>query len=303
MRIPIKSVVPAALTPFGKNNEIDFSEFCRHVKCLSAVDGVTAIMVNGAAGQGDTMPRKDKARLLRESVEAVEGKIPIIAAVRESEFELDISLLARDAEEAGAEAILVMPPYEDRDRTIQGATTRFKKVFDNVGLPVAFYQVNPSKSGYPLETLLELAKHDRVFAVKEGCGDPVTSNMEMRAMRDVDPGLAIWSTHSRWLLADLAMGADGLLSGMGSISADLHVALCRAIWQNDLVEARNISDVLFPLTQIFYGPGQNPHTRMKYALKKIGRLKNDCVRPPLEPLDTTERERIDKILIKYLSES
>jgi len=83
----------------------------------------------------------------------------------------------------------------------------------------------------------------------------------------------------------------------------LHVALCRAIWQNDLVEARNISDVLFPLTQIFYGPGQNPHTRMKYALKKIGRLKNDCVRPPLEPLDTTERERIDKILIKYLSES
>jgi 4-hydroxy-tetrahydrodipicolinate synthase len=303
MRIPIKSVVPAALTPFGENNEIDFSEFCRHVKCLSAVDGVTAIMVNGAAGQDHTMPRKDKAQLLRESVEAVEGKTPIIAAVRESEFESDISLLARDAEEAGAEAILVMPPYEDRDRTIKGATTRFKKVFDNADLPVAFYQVNPSISGYPLETLVELVKHDRVFAVKEGCGDPVTSKKEMRAMRDVDPGLAIWSTHSRWLLADLAMGADGLLSGMGSISADLHVALCRAIWRSDLTEARNISDVLFPLTQVFYGPGQNPHTRMKYALKKIGRLKNDYVRPPLEPLDTKERERIDKILINHLSES
>jgi 4-hydroxy-tetrahydrodipicolinate synthase len=280
--------------------EVDHDEFTRHLEGLSAVDGVTAIMVNGAVGQDSQLTREEKTRLLKDAVEAGSGT-PILAAVRESEIESDIGLLARDAEEAGADAILIMPPGDKHASTVEGALVRFGKVFDNSSLPVAFYQVNPKRNGYPIETLVELVKQDPVFAVKEGCGDPETSETEMRAMRAVDPGVAIWSTHSRWLLADLAMGADGLLSGMGSVNADLHVALCRAMWKSDLTAARKINDLLYRLTRVFYGPGQNPHTRMKYALKQLGRIKSDTVRPPLEQLDIGEQERIDHILVDIRS--
>ena len=151
--------------------------------------------------------------------------------------------------------------------------------------------------------MIALAEQERVFAVKEGSGSPETSEMDMRAMRAADSEIAVWSTHSRWLLGDLAMGADGILSGMGSISADLHVALCRSVWASDLKQARKVSDVLYRLTQVFYRPGQNGHTRMKYALKRLNRMGSDLVRPPLKQLDDEEKNRVERILDDLRSET
>jgi 4-hydroxy-tetrahydrodipicolinate synthase len=295
-RIPVRSVVPAVLTPFNDDLAIDHDAYARHIEEVSSIDGVTAIMVNGASMQDSVLTRDDRSRLLGEAIAASGGKTPIIGAVRESDIESDIGVLARDAEESGAEAILIMPPKRKEDTTVDGALKRFSKVFDQSTLPVAFYQVNPNGFGYPVETMAALAREERVFAVKEGSGDPVTSEKDARAMRDADPEIAIWTTHSRWLLGDLAIGADGLLSGMGSISADLHVAICRAMWSSNLKVAREVSDVLFRLTQVFYAPGQNAHTRMKYALKQLGRLAHDHVRPPLKPLDQAEKDRIEAVL-------
>ena len=295
-RIPINSVIPAVLTPFNKQMEVDYDEFGRHVQDVCSVDGVTAIMINGASMEDNTLTRNEKRVLIEKAIDASGGKMPIIAAVRESKIESDLGLLAKDAEEAGAEAILVMPINNKVYTTVNGALERFGKVFDNCDLPVAFYQVNPDGFGYPVETMMALAEQERIFAVKEGSGSPETSEIDMRAMRAADSEIAIWSTHSRWLLGDLATGADGILSGMGSISADLHVALCRAIWTSDLKQARKVSDVLYPLTQVFYHPSQNGHTRMKYALKRLNRMGSDLVRPPLKQLDEQEKDRVERIL-------
>ena len=254
-RIPVNSVVPAVLTPFNKQMEVDYDEFGRHIQDVCSVDGVTAIMVNGASMEDNTLTRNEKTVLIEKAIDASGGKTPIIAAVRESKIESDLGLLAREAEEAGAEAILIMPTNDKVYTTVNGALERFGKVFDGCGLPVAFYQVNPDGFGYPVETMIALAEQERVFAVKEGSGSPEISEIDMRAVCATNSEIAIWSTHSRWLLGDLAMGADGNLFGMGSISADLHVALCRAVWASDLKQARKVSDVLYRLTQVFYHPG------------------------------------------------
>ena len=298
-RIPHRSVVPAALTPFTTDLEVDLDEFGLHIESLASVDGVTAIMVNGASGQDTTLTRHEKTSLLERAIEVTGRSVPILGAVRESEIESDLGVLARDAESTGVDAIVIMPPGNPDDASLDGALTRFSKVTESCALPIAFYQVSPQRNGYAVETMAELAKLDRVFAVKEGSGTPETSEADSRAMRAADPNIAIWSTHSRWLLGDLSMGADGLLSGMGSINADLHVALCRAVWNSDLEEARRINDRLWPLTQVYYRAGQNPHTRMKYALKRIGRLREDIVRPPLKPLDSAEMSLVDSILDGY----
>lgn len=295
-RIPVNSVIPAVLTPFTDEKDVDYEAFGRHVGDVCSVDGVTALMLNGASMQDSVLTRQERTSLIRKAIEVTGGRMPIIGAVRESEIESNLGVLARDAEEAGVEAILVMPPGDADHATVDGALERFGKVFDACSLPVAFYQVNPGRLGYPVDTMVALAEQERVFAIKEGSGSPESSEDDMRAVRAADPEIAVWSTHSRWLLGDLAAGADGILSGMGSVSADLHVALCRAVWASDLKQARQVSDVLYRLTRVFYAPGQNAHTRMKYALRKVGRFGNDAVRPPLKPLDDAEKQRVDRIL-------
>jgi 4-hydroxy-tetrahydrodipicolinate synthase len=289
-RVPRKGVVPAALTPFDAELRIARSEFRRHIESLSAVPGVTAIMVNGAAGQDAALSRDERRTLVAEAVAAVGNRTPIIAALREAPT-MTLGDLAKDAATEGAHAVLVMPPPDKNDTEWEGARVRFTRVFDATDLPVAIYQ-----TAYSTETLTKLAQFPPVFAIKEGSGDPVAFERNMRSVQAMRRDVALWSTNSRWLLADLAVGADGILSGMGSIAADLHVALAEAVWRSDLVAARRINDRVFPLTQVFYRPGVDPHTRMKYALKRIGRWEHDAVRPPLKPLDDEERASIDRAL-------
>ena len=290
-RIPLRGVIPAALTPFDAELRIARADLRRHLEALSAVRGVTAIMVNGAAGEDFSLSRDERRSIVAEAVGTVGRRTPILAALRETKDGYALAALAQDAAAEGADAVLIMPPANKDDLGWERARARFSAVFDAVSLPVAIYQ-----TGYSTETLVRLAELPRVFAIKEGNGNPAVFERNLRAVRAVRRDVAIWSTHSSWLLADLATGADGILSGMGSLAADLQAALADAIWRSDLAAARHVNDRLFPLTQVFYSPGQNAHTRMKYALKRLGRWDNDYVRPALRPLDDAERARIDGAL-------
>ncbi len=193
----------------------------------------------------------------------------------------------------GAQAKTMMPPATEQGFTWAFARRRFEEACTASHLPVVIYQTR-----YETETLVQLASSFPVVGVKEGSKDPLTFERNLRALRDLKKNIAVWSTHSKWLLADLAIGADGILSGMGSVAADLHVALAKAVDRSDLKAARKISDRIFPLVEAFYRPGQDAHIRMKYALKKLGRQKHDFVRPPLRPLDADDRSRIDQALIQ-----
>ncbi len=284
-------VVPAALTPYDKELRVDVAEFRRHIGALAAVPGVSAIMVNGAAGHDSTLSRDERRMLVAEAVAAVGDRVRILAALRETKDILTLAPFAKDAAAEGAHALVVMPPAKKADEAWDGARVRFDSVFSASDLPVAIYQ-----TGYDTETLTRLAALAPIFAIKEGNGSPSVFERNMRAVRALGRGVAIWSTHSSWLLADLAVGADGILSGMGSVAADLHVALAEAVWRSNLAAARAVNERLFPLTQAFYSPGRDAHTRMKYALKKLGRQKRDLVRPPRKPLDAAERATIDHAL-------
>lgn len=289
--IPKRGVIPAALTPFTADGAIARADLRRHHEALAAVPGVTAIMVNGAAGEDFSLSRDERRSIVADASSAIGPRTPVIAALRETRQGHSLADLARDAAAAGARAVLIMPPGKKEDFAGEAARARIEPVFAAVDLPVALYQ-----TGYSTETLVRLAEFPRLFAIKEGNGNPAVFERNLRALRSLRPDIAVWSTHSSWLLADLAVGADGILSGMGSVAADLHAILAAAVWQSDLRAARAVNDRLFPLTQVFYAPGQNAHTRMKYALKRLGRWENDFVRPPLKPLDSAERTRIDRAL-------
>ena len=109
--------------------------------------------------------------------------------------------------------------------------------------------------------------------------------------------VTVLTTHSSWLMSSLVMGCGGLLSGAGSVIADLQVALWQAVQANDLRRARAINDRIYPMAQAFYAaPFLDMHNRMKEALVMLGRIDAAVVRPPLMKLSDAELQRLRQAL-------
>jgi 4-hydroxy-tetrahydrodipicolinate synthase len=109
----------------------------------------------------------------------------------------------------------------------------------------------------------------------------------------------VLTTHSSWLMSSLSLGANGLLSGSGSVIADLQSQLFRAVRANDLGKAKAINDRIWPTAEVFYSePWVDMHNRMKEALVLLGKLPRAVVRPPLVKIERAEIERIRKALIE-----
>jgi 4-hydroxy-tetrahydrodipicolinate synthase len=123
--------------------------------------------------------------------------------------------------------------------------------------------------------------------------------MHVRELQSRQPPVNVLTTHSAWLLSSLVLGCNGLLSGSGSVIADLQVALFRAVQADDLTEARRLNDGIYPLVRVFYAdPWVGMHNRMKEALMLLGRLPRAVVRPPLVKLAQAEIDRIHVALVK-----
>ena len=137
----------------------------------------------------------------------------------------------------------------------------------------------------------------QIRAIKDWCNDPLQHERHNRELRGLDTPVRVLSTHSAWLLSSLVQGCDGLLSGAGSVIANLQVALFRAFPDGDLEEARRINDRIHPTVRAFYDPPfLDMHNRMKEALHHLGRLPPAHVRPPLVKLPAAEIARIGALM-------
>jgi 4-hydroxy-tetrahydrodipicolinate synthase len=116
---------------------------------------------------------------------------------------------------------------------------------------------------------------------------------QVDVLQSLSPPVNVLTTHSAWLLSSLVSGCKGLLSGSGSVIADLHSALFRAVQEDDLARARSLARRIQIMAQVFYAPpAVDMHNRMKEALVLLGRLEEAVVRPPLVKLGAEEIARI-----------
>ncbi len=138
----------------------------------------------------------------------------------------------------------------------------------------------------------------QVAAIKDWCASPQLHERQIRALRSLNPPVNVLTTHSAWLMSSLVMGCNGLLSGSGSVIADLQAKLLKAVRANDLATAKEINDRIWPTAEVFYSePWVDMHNRMKEALVMMGKLPRAVVRPPLVKIPQAEIERIRKALI------
>lgn len=291
-------VIPATLLAFNDDFSIDEANSRKHLSDVAATTGISAITVNGHASEIHACSFEEQQKILAFSMDEIGNTVPVINGVY-SDASLHAAEIARMSEREGASALLVFPP----NSMIMGgqlrpemALTHFKMIADATDLPIIVFQYPMSSGlGYPFDTLLQMCEQiPNIQAIKDWCNDPALHERHIHTLQKTLPRpINVLTTHSAWLMASLSMGANGLLSGAGSVLADLQVAIFEAVKAGDLTTAQALNERYRPVAQAFYTPPfLDMHNRMKECLVLLGRLPKAVVRPPLMKLHDSEIESL-----------
>ena len=290
-------VIPATLMAFRDDFSIDEAATRAHLRDVAATRGISAITVNGHASEVHACSFMEQQRALAFSLDEVGDRLPVISGVY-ADGSLEAARLARMAGAEGASALLVFPPQSmamgGRLRP-EMARAHFGAIADATDLPLIVFQYPAATGlGYPFDTLLSLFETaPSIAAVKDWSNDPALHERQTRVLQSLPRPVTLLTTHSAWLMASLAMGAGGLLSGAGSVIAPLQVALFEAVRAQDLARAQRLNDRIHPLARAFYAePFLDMHNRMKECLVLLGKLDKAVVRPPLVKLPASEIESL-----------
>ncbi len=295
-----QGVIPAVLLPFNEDLSIDEASYRAHLKDVGSVEGISAITINAHASEVASCTFDEQRRVLEITQDEIGARIPIVNGVY-AEGSLEAARLAKLAQDEGASALLVFPSgiftFGQRPEM---AVEHFRRIADASDLPLIIFQYPlAGGQGYPLTTLLRIIEAvPAVRAIKDWSANPQLHERQIRVLQSRKPAVNVLTTHSAWLMSSLALGCNGLLSGSGSVIADLQAQLWRAVQAKDLARAQQLNDRVWPTAEVFYSePWVDMHNRMKEALVLLGKLPRAVVRPPLVKLPSAEIERIRQALL------
>jgi 4-hydroxy-tetrahydrodipicolinate synthase len=287
MTLDLRGLNPAPVTPFTSDGNIDFDAIQRLGSWLGSIDGVKSLVVLGHAGEGTFLTQDEQLAVITAFHDSVGGSIPIIAGIT-GEGNKVAALEAKRAVDAGATAGLVYPShgwlrfgYQD------GAPqTRYTDIYEESGLPLILFQYpDNTKASYNLDTQLEIAGQEGVFATKNGVRNMKRWYTEIPALRAAYPELQILSCHDEYLLPTM-FDVDGLLVGYGNIAPEALIELIHAGKAGDYKAAHAIHERLLPVTKNVYHRGSHMEgtVALKWGLVARGILEHATVRTPLLPL-------------------
>jgi len=287
------------LLPFNDDLSIDEASYRAHLRDVAAVEGISAITVNAHASEVASCTFEEQKRVLQITKEEL-GGLPIVNGVY-ADGSLEAARIARMAEQGGASALLVFPPaiYAFGQRP-EMALAHFKRIADATRLPLILFQYPlAGGQGYPLSTLTRILDEvPSVRAIKDWCANPQLHERQIRLLQSRARPVNVLTTHSSWLLSSLVLGCNGLLSGSGSVIAQLQADLFKAVKAGEMAKAKAIHERITPTAEAFYSePWVDMHNRMKEALVLLGKLPRAVVRPPLAKLSAEEIGRIRAALV------
>ncbi|MEW2374713.1 4-hydroxy-tetrahydrodipicolinate synthase [Micromonospora sp. NPDC047812] len=276
---PFGRVLTAMVTPFTADGSLDLDGAARLASYLVDEQGNDALVVNGTTGESPTTTEAEKERLIRAVVEAVGDRAKVVAGVGTNDTRHTIEL-STAAEKAGAHGLLVVTPYYNKPPQ-SGLLRHFTAVADATGLPVMLYDI-PHRAGVPIdtETMVRLAEHARIVAVKDAKGDlTATSWVTSRT------NLAFYSGEDSLTLPSLAVGGVGVVGTSTHFTGALTRQMIEAYDAGDTATALSLHRRLLPLfTGIFRTQGV---ILVKAGLAVAG-LPAGPVRSPL--VDATDDE-------------
>ena len=279
----------AMTTPF-KNGKVDFDRLAEQVE-FQVEAGTTALVPVGTTGESPTLSHDEHREVIRAVVKAAAGRIKVMAGTGSNSTAEAIEL-TRFAEKAGADAALLVGPYYNKPMQ-EGFYQHFKAVAGSVGIPLCVYNI-PGRTGKAIdaETIIRLAEIKNIGMVKEATGSMDNASKIIAAT-----DLTVLSGDDSLTLPFMSLGAEGAVSVIGNFIPREATALCTAMLEGRLDEARALHRRLFPLCRDMLSLATNP-IPVKAALSLLGRDTGE-LRLPLTPLDEASMVKLSNSLTDF----
>jgi 4-hydroxy-tetrahydrodipicolinate synthase len=291
-------IVASSVTPFSEDGSICFSQIGPHIEWLLA-EGVNGLSPLGSSGEFTALEVSDRRRVLEEVLRVNDGRVPVWAGTHHYSTRTTIEL-SRHAEAAGADALLIVPPYY-MSPTLEQAMGHFRRVREAVSIPIVLYHNIPfTNVDFQTDDLVQLAREGVIGGVKMSNAAP---DRICQLLQQVPVGLRIYCGIDSVAFEGLCHGAHGWISGIPSIVPRAAQQLYQAIARSDLPKARALWKPLADLMRFQFsaylnsGPGAHWFSAMKAALNLIGPPVGDPL-APLTPLEPMYRGQLIEILTR-----
>lgn len=282
---PFGQVLVALVTPFTADGEVDWNDVEKHIDNVVS-QGADGIVVTGTTGETSTLTDDEKVKLVEVGKKIAGSRAKIIMGGPSNETAHAIELAKKSAK-AGADGIMAVTPYYNKP-TQAGVLTHFRMVADATDLPFIVYDI-PGRAGIPVqyETILRLAKHPNIVAIKDAKGD---FSEVSRVLNQTD--LLYFSGDDANVLPHLAIGASGLIGVTANVAPAAYRALVDAVNAGDLAAATQEHQALEPLVRAImtHVPGT---VATKYVLHGLGKISSPRVRLPLVGPEEWEAAQIE----------
>lgn len=265
----------ALVTPF-KNGAVDEQAF-RDLIDWQIAQGTSGLVPVGTTGESPTLSHDEHHKVVDICIDQAKGRVPVVAGAGSNSTDEAVDL-ARHAEKAGADAVLVVTPYYNKP-TQEGMYQHFKAVNDAIGIPIIIYNIPPrSVVDMSVDTMKRLYELKNIVGVKDATANLARVSQQRHAL---GPDFIQLSGEDMTALAYMAAGGHGCISVVANVAPKPCADLMNAVFKGDYAAALKIQDRLVPLHDaIFKEPGL---AGAKHGLKLLGRIEEE-VRLPLMPV-------------------
>ena len=294
---PFHGIYPSTILPMSADFAVDWAAYTRHTRDCVLQPGVVGVLCNGHAGENFVISRAEKQRAVRETMVAVGSSRIVVAGVNQ-ESSLEAAAEAREACEAGADAVMVFLPNSFALAQDAEAAERHHRIIaaEIPGVRLFLFQasVHAGRMGYTSAVLDRLLEIPTVVGIKDGSWEVDAYDALRRQVKQRRPDVAVMASGDEHLLACYAHGSDGSLVSLADIVPEEIVALDAAMRRSDLPAARAVHDRIEGLAEAIYGapPAGRATARIKWCLAELGRIPCAAVRPPIGPVTAEEADML-----------
>ncbi|MBI3914283.1 MAG: dihydrodipicolinate synthase family protein [Chloroflexi bacterium] len=288
---------------FHDDYSIDEAGFRRYLQKLLDTSGVSSLVMNAQAGEGDSLSTEERLRVLRIGLEEARGKAKIVATVSPSPDSTAAAIrIAADSADAGADAILLMPPRwfgGGVNLVPEVALEYVEAIARAVDIPLIIFQLNPTTwVHYKLDLLRRMCEIDNVIGIKSVTADVAETEDNVRALHSLPRQVRVYTGNDIIMFYDYLAGVDGTLLGNMNVHPRELIEMFDAVKRNDLIRAREIHWQLAPISRVLFAlPHLSFRSRYKEAARMLGIIESATVRPPLPKVSGEEKTKIQQALM------
>ena len=298
----LKGIYAATVVPLNKDKSIDKKSLNEHIKTIINTNGIKGLLINGHAGENFTLNSYDQIEVVRFAKKNKKKNKKIISGLN-FEDPIFASSVAQKMEKAGADAILIFPPFS----WSQGVTSdmiyeHHKIICNQVKKPVFLYQssIYSGHLSYTKKTLKKLLKIKNISGVKEGSWNYKSYVSNYNFFKKYKKNFIVMASGDEHLYKCFKYKSDGSQVSIAAIVPDKVVELIEKIKQKKYLEAKLIDNKLLVLAKNIYGkyPQNFATARIKYCLKILKKIPNEIMKSSIS-LDQNEKNQLKKSL-KFL---